>query len=1250
MYRLPLHALVLIGALLTAIPGPVQAGSRPEFDASALVATSRTGTERLARIASDVALRQLASTAHTDARYGVPTFLWGNRPVGRAGAPRASLQRAQVARTARSALGSLAPFYGLESSDVRDAVLRPAHDTGRGGIIAAFRQSIDGIEVFRDELKLLLDREGRLVSASGYIPPARLATSRAFTLSTEQATRIALDDVANGGGPVRLRQAVRAKQVYFHLPGALVPAYHVELLGEEESYGYVVSARDGSLLFRHDLTASDAFTYRVWADPSAPSIPTDGPQGNGFTPHPSATPDFSAPPFTSPVLISLQNGPISTNDPWLAPGSTQSTGNNVDAYADLTTPDGFTAGDLRATTTSPGTFDHTYDTGLAPNANSTQRMAAVTQLFYVNNFLHDWFYDAGFDELAGNAQSTNYGRGGVEGDAIRAEAQDYSGTNNANMSTPSDGGIPRMQMYVFNPAGLQQVTVSSPAAIAGTYAAGAASGFGPSTFNLSGQLVLVNDAISPNTDACSPINNNIVGKVALIDRGSCTFLSKVQAAQTAGAIGVIIMDNATNASPPTLSGTSGTISIPALSVTLAVGNSFKTQLGLGAVNVTLARTPSLPRDGTLDNQIVAHEWGHYISNRLIGNASGLSTTMAGGLGEGWADFHALLMTVREGDELVASNPAFAGVYSLAGYALYPSVGSSNAYYFGIRRLPYSTAFSLNGLTFRHIANGQALPVGPPTRYGADGANNAQVHNTGEVWCTMLWECYAALLRDSGRLTFAQAQQRMRDYLVASYKLTPNAPTLLEARDALLAAAAANDPADLALFWAAFARRGAGVGAVAPDRFSNTNVGVAESFALGGDLVLVASSVSAEALVCDVDSYIDAGETGLVTVTVRNVGAQSLSNSTVTVSSTNPDVQFPNGTVHSVPTTAVFSEASVGIPVHLNAGAAFGQLAITVVVADPSMVTGSHSYVVDGYVQADEVPSGTEETVEAVTETWTNLTTLGSDVWTRRAYAPTDHRFFLIDAGSYADESLISPALQVAPTGAFRFTFQHSHSFEKDASSNYDGGVIEISTDGGGTWTDIGAAATPGYTGVLFTGSGNPLSGRSAYVGNNAGYPGLQTVTVDLGTSYAGQTVRIRFRFTADAAVGGPGWSIAALTFENLTNQPFLALVPQTSTCQPLAVGDALPSDLAFALTSPNPVRGSADFRFDLPSAARVSITLHDLFGRRVATLAEGEFGAGRHTARWKPGGEADASSAAGVYFARMISAGRSFTRRVVLVR
>ncbi len=131
----------------------------------------------------------------------------------------------------------------------------------------------------------------------------------------------------------------------------------------------------------------------------------------------------------------------------------------------------------------------------------------------------------------------------------------------------------------------------------------------------------------------------------------------------------------------------------------------------------------------------------------------------------------------------------------------------------IRRYPYSTDMNINPLTFKHIVNGEPLPVGPPVAFGANGASNAEVHNTGEVWATMMWEAYASILRDTlganPRLTFAQAQDRMKLYLVASLKMTPSSPTFTEARDAVLAAAYATDAVDFVKFQLAFAKRGAG---------------------------------------------------------------------------------------------------------------------------------------------------------------------------------------------------------------------------------------------------------------------------------------------------------------------------------------------------------------------------------------------------------------------------------------------------------
>jgi hypothetical protein len=296
----------------------------------------------------------------------------------------------------------------------------------------------------------------------------------------------------------------------------------------------------------------------------------------------------------------------------------------------------------------------------------------------------------------------------------------------------------------------------------------------------------------------------------------------------------------------------------------------------GPVNAALIAQAGLSRDGTIDNQIVAHEWGHYISNRLIGNASGLTNNQGQGMGEGWGDFHAMLLTVKPEDASAPGGANFAGAYGLAAYALSNSAIPDNAYYFGIRRYPYSTDMTKNPLTFKHIQNGTALPVGPPVAFGSDGANNAEVHNTGEVWCSMLWECYASLLRDTGRLTFDQARDRMRNYLVAAYKLTPNAPTFLNARDAVLAAAQAGDPTDYSLFCAAFAKRGAGQGAVAPPSGSTDTVGVTEVHHLWRRPAAQPATLDDAVQNCDADGVLDESEGGHFTVTLQNIGTTARS--------------------------------------------------------------------------------------------------------------------------------------------------------------------------------------------------------------------------------------------------------------------------------------------------------------------------------------------------------------------------------------
>ena len=90
--------------------------------------------------------------------------------------------------------------------------------------------------------------------------------------------------------------------------------------------------------------------------------------------------------------------------------------------------------------------------------------------------MHDLTYQYGFDEPAGNFQTNNYGNGGLGNDAVKAEAQDGSGLNNANFATPPDGSQPRMQMFRWQ----APVQLALSGALTANYPAGAAA-FGATT-------------------------------------------------------------------------------------------------------------------------------------------------------------------------------------------------------------------------------------------------------------------------------------------------------------------------------------------------------------------------------------------------------------------------------------------------------------------------------------------------------------------------------------------------------------------------------------------------------------------------------------------------------------------------------------------------------------------------------------------------------------------------------------------------
>ncbi len=141
--------------------------------------------------------------------------------------------------------------------------------------------------------------------------------------------------------------------------------------------------------------------------------------------------------------------------------------------------------------------------------------------------------------------------------------------------------------------GTPLVTVNAPSSL-GTLRVGTAA-FGPALAapGVTGDLALAldpADAAGPSTtDACSPLTNPgaVAGKIALLDRGTCGFVVKVKNAQDAGAIAVVVADNAAGSPPAGMAGVDPTITIPSVRVSLKEGNRLKTALSAGTVNVTV---------------------------------------------------------------------------------------------------------------------------------------------------------------------------------------------------------------------------------------------------------------------------------------------------------------------------------------------------------------------------------------------------------------------------------------------------------------------------------------------------------------------------------------------------------------------------------------------------------------------------------------------------------------------------------------
>jgi hypothetical protein len=435
-------------------------------------------------------------------------------------------------------------------------------------------------------------------------------------------------------------------------------------------------------------------------------------------------------------------------------------------------------------------------------------------------------------------------------------------------------------------------------------------------------------------------------------------------------------------------------------------------------------------------------------------------------------------------------------------------------------------------------------------------SNSEVHNAGEVWASMLFEAYIALIREEPRLSFSEAQRRMSDYIVAGMMMAPPHPTFTEQRDAILAAAAASDKKDLEVLARAFARRGAGTGAESPPRESGDFEGVKESFVVAGDLVITEASVEIEDD-CDGDGNFDTSDTGTLHVSIVNSGPIDLGKTTVSLENAPSGVSLPDGSSVTISGLRAFEATDVRIPITLGKSMASGTwLKFKLEAANPDSIRPQVATVVSRRVNFDDAPEASaSDDVESSLTAWAATAQIEAEYEWRRLQTEdgTNMLWHADDAGTLGDQMLESPVLSVG-SSPFVVRFEHRYKFEASTDEEtgtttyWDGGVIELSLDNGKTWIDVSEYTDPGYGGTLTDESQNPLGLRPALVGKSSHWPELTKTSLNFGTKLAGKNVKLRFRLGTDAAVGDEGWQLDNFEAEGITNTPFTMVVDDSGAC------------------------------------------------------------------------------------------------------
>ncbi len=702
--------------------------------------------------------------------------------------------------------------------------------------------------------------------------------------------------------------------------------------------------------------------------------------------------------------------------------------------------------------------------------------ASLTQLFYNTNVLHDWAYAHGFDERAGNFQENNYGRGGRGQDPVLAEAQDGSSSNNATFYTPKDGKPGRMQMFLWR-GRTELLEVRYPASVAGRFPSTNAA-FGPQLTKapFTGELAIGLDGSDQPELGCGPLTNadHVKGKIVILERGDCPFQVKAYNAEQAGAKAVIICNPANDLF--TMAGMENgqdyPVTIPVILLRQVDCEPLKEALfAAETVRIALADYSRAPIDGSFDNGIVAHEYGHGISNRIIGGPNNnLCLLNDEQMGEGWSDFFLLASTPRSAYPLPSGRESRSvGAYSTAG-----PTGAR-----GFRTQFYSTDPSINTLTYDNVITA-AIP-----------------HGLGEVWAATLWDMYWAMVDrygyDEDLIHGEGGNNRAVRLVIEAMKFTPCSPGLLDGRDALLVAdRLENGGVDACLLWEIFQRRGMGLSAEQGD--SKVHNDSQEAFdANPSCLFTLKINKTARR------DFVRPGDSVTFTLTVRNDKPERVTQVSVT------DEVPPGMTVD-------LSRVSGPSGFLLDNG--------KLTFAFPEIESGEQKRI-EYTVATDSTWTSTRlfgDGAEDGGANWTTVSRQGTSGWRRTGYSAFsgDSVWQVVNVSSAQDHSLQTahPIRIVGTAPVLRFFTRY------DTEPAFDAGIVEISTDGGISWEGVeDKFVRHDYRGKISDGGAVTLKGKQSFWGNSNGY---REVIIDL-KAYWGQTLLFRWRFVSDEDVGAAGW-------------------------------------------------------------------------------------------------------------------------------